>query len=161
MAGACGDCSVCCTVMGVVMDAPEPKKPPRVACAHCKKSGCSIYERRPAPCREFLCLWLASQQMGDDIALSAALRPDRSGVVLEANEAGNVIAHCKQPMAWRREPMRSWLIRMAGRTRVLIEPDNESTLFLHRDGRVEPMSFIGLDPISNCRLYRLELPDDQ
>ncbi len=155
MSGACGSCTLCCAVMKVAM---EPPKPARTPCQHCTKAGCGIYADRPEPCEVFLCLWLASQQM-PDAAIPAALRPDRSHVVMELNSAGYIVAHCHYPAAWKREPMRSFLCDMAGRTRVLIEP-GDGVLFLNRDGTTWPMEFVGIHPETNERLYKIKVPDE-
>jgi len=67
---SCGPCSVCCTVLGVV----AIDKPDYCACPH-EQDGCSIYDRRPAPCRAYQCLWLSGTIADDDC------RPDLLGVV--------------------------------------------------------------------------------
>ena len=114
MSGACGPCTVCCSVMGVVMDPlPLGKKPPRTPCQYQRKGGCSIYMTRPTSCRVFSCLWLATQDM--DESMAATLRPDRSHVVLELNSAQNIVAHCRYPAAWKREPMLSFLMGVTAR----------------------------------------------
>lgn len=67
----CGECSVCCTLLGV----PELVKPRGQKCLHeCGPKGCAIYEQRPKPCRDFNCLWRQG-------LFSEALRPDRLGVM--------------------------------------------------------------------------------
>ena len=53
---ACGECTVCCTVMAV----PELHKPNRRACDHVCDEGCAIHAERPQDCRDFHCLWLLS-----------------------------------------------------------------------------------------------------
>ena len=52
---ACGDCTECCTTMGV----HEIKKPPGKPCWHLVGRGCGIYETRPASCKSYECLWLS------------------------------------------------------------------------------------------------------
>ena len=65
----CGTCTACCTTHGI----PSLNKAPGDACS--KIAGrCSIYEARPAECRDFDCLWLQGMFDGAD-------RPDRLGVV--------------------------------------------------------------------------------
>jgi Fe-S-cluster containining protein len=155
MSGACGSCTLCCTVMKVAM---EPPKPARSPCQFCTKGGCSIYDERPDPCRDFACLWLASQDQ-PLARLISALRPDRTGVVLEVNSKSYVIAHCHYPAAWRREPMITFLKGVAARTRVLIEPSGEEVLLLDPDGSTRPLNFIGLHPETNERLYKLEIDE--
>ena len=69
----CGDCAVCCYHCNV----PEMNSPAGEMCSKNTGTGCSIYENRPAICRPFKCLWLAQEQLPDD------LRPDRCGVMFE------------------------------------------------------------------------------
>lgn len=55
MTRTCGDCSLCCNLLGV----PELAKPVCKWCKHVKKGiGCGIYEDRPTCCREFSCDWI-------------------------------------------------------------------------------------------------------
>ncbi len=71
---SCGDCTLCCTVMAI--DKPEIQKEAGVTCRHCI-SGCTIYDSRPALCRDYHCGW---RQLG---VLDDSWRPDRSGVFVE------------------------------------------------------------------------------
>lgn len=57
------------------MKIDELHKPSGVRCEMVTREGCSVYDRRPASCRVFECLWL----MGFG---SSSHRPDRSKVVL-------------------------------------------------------------------------------
>lgn len=69
---ACGCCTACCTVPAI-----EPlAKPADTACVHCTGLGCSIYEKRPQPCRSFFCAWRRMKELPEN------LRPDKCGVVL-------------------------------------------------------------------------------
>lgn len=160
MAGACGDCSLCCEVMRV--SAPGWDKPPRQRCPHQCKRGCGIYEQRPENCEGFECLWLVSQHHpdGPDFALPRDLRPDRCGVVIEPNEHGNIVAHCKFPAAWKKPAVLDHLLGFAGRTTVLIETSNDATPFrLLPDGSTRLLRYIGSDPVTNCRKY-VDLGED-
>ena len=84
---SCGECSACCTVMGVPDD-PKPKagwengqKEPWEPCGHVCDSPegrCGIYANRPRTCRGFVCGWLEGLGSEDH-------RPDLSGVVLVSN----------------------------------------------------------------------------
>jgi hypothetical protein len=67
----CGDCTVCCTVMGV----RELGKPYAFPCHHLCDSGCSIYEDRPHGCVVFECLWRQGAVEGE------GMRPDKWGVM--------------------------------------------------------------------------------
>jgi hypothetical protein len=71
MSRECGDCTACCTVLGV----HELKKAPSTPCCHECATGCSTYESRPESCREFRCVWL-------DGAFEEHLRPDKLGLVI-------------------------------------------------------------------------------
>ena len=74
----CGDCSVCCTHLTI--DTPEFAKAPGVACEHCRSPGCGIYESRYDICRTYRCGWKHADWLPD------AMRPDRSGVVIDFSE---------------------------------------------------------------------------
>lgn len=70
----CGDCTACCTVKSV----RELGKPSQTACRHMCQGGCAIYERRPAGCREYACLWRQGLMESDQ-----RLRPDQLGVIID------------------------------------------------------------------------------
>lgn len=146
--GGCGSCTLCCTVMKVTA---ETVKPAHVRCEHCESHGCAIYDERPLVCREFKCLWLASQQT-PELSLGQALRPDRARVVLDINTAGYIIAHCERPLSWMRQPIHNWLLLMATRTKVMLETPNGAYL-LSPDGSTERLQKVGVDPLTNQRLY--------
>jgi hypothetical protein len=78
----CGTCDLCCTAMGVeeVPDVPNGDKRPGVRCPHLAGQpgqSCSIYQTRPYPCKQFLCLW-----RGSDKLLPDNLHPPRVGFVV-------------------------------------------------------------------------------
>lgn len=140
---SCGSCTLCCTIMGVQMDPhPEPMKPIYTPCRHECKRGCGIYEIRPDACRTWECFWLATQgfaeMFGVEIALPKDMRPDRCGVVLEMNSMGNVIAHCKTGREFQKEPMRSFLRKLARKIQVLVGHHDSYQLLLP-DGRLEDL----------------------
>lgn len=70
----CGDCAACCTTHAV--DALQ--KAAGTACSHLRSGTkpCANYDRRPAACRNFTCLWLRG--VGED-----QHRPDQLGVVFD------------------------------------------------------------------------------
>ena len=103
-------------------------------------------------------MWLASQSL-KGLEMAKALRPDRDGVVIEFNQAGNLVAHCARPAAWRRKPLIDWLVGMATRTHVIIEPDSESVLLLSHDGTTKPLEFMRVNLETNNREYRIEAPE--
>lgn len=75
MKADCGDCKLCCKLLGV----EEIPKPPGVWCSNCDikapGGGCKIHDRRPPTCRTFECGWLAN---GGD----PELRPDKIHIVV-------------------------------------------------------------------------------
>ena|SRR5687768_17173147 len=67
----CGECTACCTIMGV----PELEKPVYRACEHLCSKGCGIYNQRPTSCTQFECLWLQGHIGGEQH------RPDKLGLM--------------------------------------------------------------------------------
>jgi hypothetical protein len=72
---SCGECTACCTVLAV----DELRKPMRWACEHIACNGCRIYDERPQGCRDFDCLWLRGEIVGDE-----SRRPDELGVIFDS-----------------------------------------------------------------------------
>jgi hypothetical protein len=70
----CGDCQVCCVAFEV--QDPTLQKPAGVPCPHLNGHGCSIYEWRPQPCRNFLCVWRLVPTLPEH------WRPDLSGIFI-------------------------------------------------------------------------------
>jgi hypothetical protein len=97
---ACGDCSLCCKILGV----EEIQKPVGKWCQHCKAGrGCLIYESRPAACQHFACQWLIDGSFGDE------WKPRRSKMVPRVVERdGRLVliidVDREAPGAWKREP---------------------------------------------------------
>lgn len=77
-ARTCGECNVCCTAMHVA----ALEKPPGMRCQHMSDIGCSIYEQRPAACRDWYCMWVRDTRG----VFSDQERPDRTGVFLTASK---------------------------------------------------------------------------
>lgn len=148
----CGGCTECCTTMKVEQ-AGVIDKPQRVACTHCIKSGCGIYESRPDPCQGFQCVWLASQ-LWPELALPSALRPDRCGVVLEVNSKETIIAHSRKEYSWKDPRMLKWLVHRAKIGHVTLNLPDDKVALLNQYGEVERLQYIGLDPDTNERKYR-------
>lgn len=71
----CGTCKFCCFGCAV----PELRKPNSKHCVHECAAGCSIYDARPAECREYQCAWLTGL-----LPESTSLRPDNSGIAFDA-----------------------------------------------------------------------------
>lgn len=89
---------MCCKLLAI----EEVASPACRWCSHAiPGKGCGIYQDRPAPCRDFECLWLK-------VGLPAELRPDKSRVVLDSTTDGNrLVAHVDpaSPDAFRRGPV--------------------------------------------------------
>ena len=70
----CGDCSLCCKVL----DIDALNKPAGKWCQHCRPGdgGCSIYQTRPATCRDFACGWLVIARLGEEWKPSRARMSD-------------------------------------------------------------------------------------
>jgi len=102
---ACGDCSLCCKLMAI----DELGKPAGSWCGDCKPGrGCVVYEVRPAECRTFDCLWLTDPRFGEH------WKPNQSRLVLTASADGiEVRCDPNSPDAWRKEPIRSEIERLA------------------------------------------------
>lgn len=108
-AKSCGECGLCCKLMGVgALD-----KPPGRWCRHFgKRTGCAIYPSRPDDCRVFNCLWLLAEALDD------AWKPSTCGFVLHSEGGGaRLIVECDpaRPHDWRRAPyetvLRGWAAR--------------------------------------------------
>lgn len=75
----CGDCAVCCIVMGV----SELGKPYNTKCKH-NSNKCDIYGERPYSCHVFECAWRVGL-LGNDISQ----RPDKSNILFNIDESNN------------------------------------------------------------------------
>jgi hypothetical protein len=74
----CGDCTVCCTHLTI--DTPGFAKAAGVTCGNCGPQGCAIYETRYEICRTYRCGWKHATWLPE------AMRPDRSGIVIDFTE---------------------------------------------------------------------------
>ena len=68
---ACGQCTACCTIMGVC----ELNKANYQPCSH-ECGCCAIYNSRPNTCRTWSCVWLLGRLEGDE-----RRRPDQLGLM--------------------------------------------------------------------------------
>ena len=113
-ARTCGDCGLCCKIMGVAAIG----KPPRRWCAHYSKAGgCGIYAERPGACAAFNCTWLLAPNLGDD------WKPNRAGFVMHSENGGQrLIVECDpaRPHDWRRAPYEAVLRGWAAQIEVLV-----------------------------------------
>lgn len=71
---SCGECTACCTVLGV----RELEKKPWQNCQHICGNGCAIYAERPGSCKEFSCFWLSGDFGNEE------MRPDKYGIIVDA-----------------------------------------------------------------------------
>jgi hypothetical protein len=113
---SCGDCSLCCKLIGV----EEIAKPQFVWCrSYGKGVGCKVYDTRPAACAAFACYWLHVPNLGEE------WRPDRAGFVMHIADGGtrlNIEVDPPTPQAWRQEPFYSTFKRWSaeGRAKGLV-----------------------------------------
>lgn len=124
----CGQCSLCCRLLGIVTLA----KMPGTWCQFCKpgRGGCQLHEEPEMPdeCTNYVCLWLQCKQEGTP--LPDDLRPDRSKVIIDARLgtlAHNVRCDPAYPDAWRNPDIQRILgtIASTGSTIYLITSSGE------------------------------------
>lgn len=85
MTNSCGNCTLCCKLLGV----KELEKPYNKWCEFCTPGrGCNIYEQRPFSCKDFECGYLLSN-------LPIEFRPDNLHIIItgEAEKIGAIILH--------------------------------------------------------------------
>lgn len=155
----CDGCTLCCTVMKVSF-APEIRPPKRehARCEYACGRGCMIYDKRPHSCRVFECAWLASQRWPDR-AMPKHERPDRSGMVLEVNSKGTVIAHLRTPEAWRDEKNLKRLMFFNRTAKaVTIEHGDGRVSCLEKDGTVTELTYLDTADNGERRYVRPEHP---
>lgn len=91
----CGACTLCCELLEVAV----LHKAANTQCLHCVRgTGCSIWENRPAVCRQYFCLWAVSNKLPEN------LRPDKCGVVFEPLRDRPImlaLTSPERPDAWR------------------------------------------------------------
>ena len=102
---SCGTCTLCCRLPEIDLF----DKPANAWCRHCiDGKGCSIYAERPSVCRDFLCLWMVSETLGD------AWAPSRSHMMVYRQGAQmTVLVDPGHPDIWRTEPYHAELQRWA------------------------------------------------
>jgi hypothetical protein len=124
----CGDCTACCTLMGV--PDLEPPKPPGVKCAHVCARGCKIYSARPSTCREFNCVWVQG-------GLPKPMRPDRVGIVFTSDGERLVgFWDPARPGLWRKNGLPDFLRGVSSRgAEVIVGPAGGKPLHRFVDGQ--------------------------
>ncbi len=129
----CGSCSLCCKVLEV----QAVFKAAGEWCRHFRAgTGCEVHKLRPKSCRDFSCLWLQEDWLGDE------WKPSVAKFVMAWEYDGQVLAVMvdpKVPNAWRAEPYHTALKMLAERhmsenrlvmvvepkRRILVLPDQE------------------------------------
>jgi hypothetical protein len=146
----CGSCTLCCKLLEI----PVLNKPQGQWCTHCAAGqGCTIYEKRPAPCRGFECLWLESQKQKHP--LPAALRPDRCKVVLTFTpDRQDVLGYCDpaSPDDWK-EPGLFRLLTLIAEQGHRVMMGNGRAHFVLDQGRARPVELAEPDA-QGVRLFR-------
>jgi uncharacterized protein len=100
----CGTCTLCCRLP----DIEELSKPANALCVHCVDGmGCKIYQSRPQTCRDFLCLWMTDNHLGDE------WEPAKTHMmVYTQGPQVTVLVDPAYPDAWKLEPyntqLRGW-----------------------------------------------------
>jgi hypothetical protein len=101
---SCGTCTLCCRLPEIDLF----EKPANVWCRHCiEEKGCSIYEDRPSVCRDFLCLWMTDEELGEE------WDPSRSHMMIyRQGPQLTLLVDPDHPEIWRSEPyhtqLRAW-----------------------------------------------------
>lgn len=101
---SCGTCTLCCRLPDIDLF----DKPANAWCRHCiEGKGCSIYADRPSVCRDFLCLWMTDEALGE------AWESSRSHMMIyRQGPQITVLVDPDHPNIWRREPyntqLRAW-----------------------------------------------------
>ena len=94
----CGECAICCRLIGVA----ALDKPAGVWCQHARPGlGCGIHGSHPAVCQAYRCGWLTLPDLPD------SWRPDRCGFMLRSEAGGLrlvVEVEPERPDAWRAQP---------------------------------------------------------
>lgn len=129
----CGSCSLCCKVL----DVPSLYKPAGQWCKHfAAGQGCSIHQLRPRSCREFSCIWLAEDWLGDE------WKPSVSKFVMMWEYDGqclSILPDPKMPNAWKAEPYYSAFKALAdkhfaeGRLVMVVEPSRRTLIMPEQD----------------------------
>lgn len=102
----CGECQMCCTLMGVKQLEKHPNQP----CEHQCPTGCAIHDSRPQECRTYQCQWRFDESFPEE------LRPDRVGCIIDIHETPlgpGVVCHQTRPNQWREDPIMGILMQLA------------------------------------------------
>ena len=121
----CGECGMCCKLLGV----PGVKER-NCRCPHwASGKGCDIYKTRPVQCANFECLWRAHKGMTKD------MRPDKLGVMFWQVDThpNRLVVHVDKAKGWNREDTQKviddWLDVQGN---IVLRVDNQSTQVIAR-----------------------------
>jgi hypothetical protein len=108
----CGDCDLCCSVMGII----ELEKPAATRCPH-QCGGCSIYGSHPPTCQSFECLWRQG-------AFKDEHQPNKLGLIFFSDPDNAKIIHClvdhERLDCWREPEAMKVISAISGKFVVLI-----------------------------------------
>ena len=138
---SCEDCQACCMVVGVT----ELEKGAWTRCTHQCARGCAIYERRPATCRGYSCLWQAGLLEGDE-----SRRPDKLGIICDLRYEGDrpvIQAWEVWPGAFHQPNVRALLQQIATRCFLALRPYRSAKIHMIRPNREAALA---LQPVSPC-----------
>ena len=125
---SCGACNLCCRLLGV----PDIHKPARMMCWWTSRhGGCSRHAEKPLEfdpnhdlmaCKQFECLWLASQAQDDPTKrMPRHMRPDLTHVVMGPQDRDDetliyINVDPDHPAAWKEPEVFDYLdgIRQRG-----------------------------------------------
>jgi hypothetical protein len=121
----CGECTACCTVLGVT----ELQKPMYQTCKHVCGAGCAIHQTRPAECRKYECFYYHNP-------IDISLRPDKIGLVIEPQDTkmGPTLVTREVWLGASDEPdgqnLLDTLMKNTGAVIYIIRPDNTRSVLL-------------------------------
>jgi len=154
MKRGCGDCTLCCTVLGV--RTADFEKPKYEKCPH-ECGSCSIHATRPDPCATFECVWLHSQDMSK--TMPRHLRPDKCHVVIAPSPLANFFnawVDSRFPGAWKYGETHKFLLRLSQRMDIALT--DGSKFWRIKGGEVHQMEIISVDE-NGYQQLRIMAPD--
>jgi hypothetical protein len=89
--GHCGSCRACCITPPVFDEGDGFSKPSHRSCHNLCNNGCKIQDSKPRACRDFICLWRASQD--GNRPMPPEIRPDRCGTMMTCDPDDTVRLH--------------------------------------------------------------------
>jgi len=127
----CGECSLCCKLMGV----SSINKPVNRWCRHCTKPGCGIYHDRPRDCQDYACIWLQSHE-GEGLShiepMALELKPSVCGGILDVTKDGeSLLVHMNVGVDYRKGELGQFIKRfsMIPRRVIIVEGVHRKVLW--------------------------------